>query len=341
VSALLRIVRRNHLSLEKVVMKRFTTFAFVGTILAGGMFACSSDPNTDDTNGGHAGTGTVAGTTGVGGSSTAGSPAVGGTGINTQGGSAPVAGTAAGGTAAGGTAAGGTAAGGTAAGGTAAGGTANGGSGGGDNPNAVVSMCDPQKYTPTDTPGAACVTKVVPAAKLISDFEGAVAGWGIYRNMGTATDLTGVTPNTAPPTSSAGGANNTAKALAVTVAGVTQGIRIEVGYDTQCQDVRTFKGLSFWAKGTIDAATEPYAVDANTIVLQIGSETSKLGGCTTGTCADAPPDKRITISADWKEYRIPFDCFGDGKVFDGYYRNILFNVFGTNSNFAIDQVGYY
>jgi hypothetical protein len=202
-------------------------------------------------------------------------------------------------------------------------------------------MCDPQKYTPTDTPGAACVTKVVPAAKLISDFEGAVAGWGIYRNMGTATDLTGVTPNTAPPTSSAGGANNTAKALAVTVAGVTQGIRIEVGYDTQCQDVRTFKGLSFWAKGTIDAATEPYAVDANTIVLQIGSETSKLGGCTTGTCADAPPDKRITISADWKEYRIPFDCFGDGKVFDGYYRNILFNVFGTNSNFAIDQVGYY
>jgi hypothetical protein len=318
-------------------MKRFTTFAFVGTIVAGGLFACSSDPDPSDTNGGHAGTTSTAGTIGTGGSNAGGSLNTGGSGINTQGGSAPVAGTAAGGTSAGGTAAGGTAAGGTAAGGTAAGGTG----GSSDNPNAVVSMCAPQTYTPTATPGAACATTVVPAAKLISDFENAVAGWGIYRNMGTATDLTGVTPNTAPPTATAGGANATAKALAVTVANVTQGIRLEVGYGTQCQDVRTFKGLSFWAKGTIDAATEPYAVDANTIVLQVGAETSKLGGCTTGTCADAPPDKRITISADWKEYRIPFDCFGDGKVFDGYYRNILFNVFGTNSNFAIDQVGYY
>ena len=63
----------------------------------------------------------------------------------------------------------------------------------------------------------------------------------------------------------------------------------------------------------------------------------KNGEC----CAAAPPDKRITISADWKEYRIPFDCFGDGLVFDGYYTNILFSAFGTNSTFAIDQVGYY
>jgi hypothetical protein len=130
-------------------------------------------------------------------------------------------------------------------------------------------------------------------------------------------------------------------ALNFTVAAVEQGIKLEVSFGTQCQDVRTFKGLSFWAKGTIDAATVPFAVDANTLVIQVGSEKSVLGGCTGETCAAAPPDKRVAISADWKEYRIPFDCFGDGKVFDGYYRNILFSAFGTNSAFSIDEVGYY
>jgi hypothetical protein len=47
------------------------------------------------------------------------------------------------------------------------------------------------------------------------------------------------------------------------------------------------------------------------------------------------------LSADWKEYRVPFDCFGDGMVFDGYFTNILFSAFGTNSAFSIDEVGYY
>ena len=75
--------------------------------------------------------------------------------------------------------------------------------------------------------------------------------------------------------------------------------------------------------------------------LFTGSEKSLLGGCVGDGCSAAPPDKRITIAADWKEYRIPFDCFGDGLVFDGYYTNILFSAFGTNSSFAIDQVGYY
>lgn len=93
--------------------------------------------------------------------------------------------------------------------------------------------------------------------------------------------------------------------------------------------------------GAIDPATEPFPVDANTIVIQVGSETSLQGGCTGETCSAAPPDKRITLATDWKEYRIPFDCFGDGMVFDGYYTNILFNAFGTNSAFSIDQVGYY
>jgi hypothetical protein len=151
--------------------------------------------------------------------------------------------------------------------------------------------------------------------------------------------MTGFMPTT--PTPSAGGANGTTMALNYTVTNLVQGIKLEVGFGMQCQDVRTFQGLSFWAKGTIDAATMPFAVDANTLVIQVGSEKSVLGGCTGETCAPAPPDKRITIAADWKEYRIPFDCLGDGKVFDGYYTKILFSAFGTNSAFSIDQVGYY
>jgi hypothetical protein len=195
-------------------------------------------------------------------------------------------------------------------------------------------------YTPTATPGAACVTKVIPAAKLISDFEaaGVTAGWGVFPNVD---GMTGFVPNTATPSTTAGGANGTTKSLGFAVTALTQGIKIQVGFGTQCQDVRSFQGLSFWAKGTIDAATAPYAVDANTLVVQVGSETSLLGGCTGGTCSAAPPDKRVTITAAWQEYRIPFNCLGNGMVFDGYYTNILFNAFGTNSNFAIDQVGYY
>ena len=179
---------------------------------------------------------------------------------------------------------------------------------------------------------------MVPAAALIATFEaaGVAPGWGVYPNVDA---MTGFVPATATP--SAGGANGTAQALSFVVTNLAQGIKIQVGFGTQCQDVRTFSGLSFWAKGTIDAATVPFAVDANTLVLLVGSETSAQGGCTGGTCSAGAPDRRVTITSDWKEYRIPFNCFGDGMVFDGYYTNILFNAFGTNSNFAIDQVGYY
>jgi len=204
--------------------------------------------------------------------------------------------------------------------------------------NAVVVNCAPQMYTPSATPGAACATTVVPSTRLIAAFDaaGAAPGWGVYPNVD---GMTGFMPTTATP--SAGGANGTPMALSFTVTNLTQGIKIQVGFGMQCQDVRTFQGLSFWAKGTIDAATVPYAVDANTLVIQIGSEKSLLGGCMGATCSAAPPDRRVAITTNWQEYRIPFGCFGNGMVFDGYFTNILFNALGTNSSFAIDQVGYY
>jgi hypothetical protein len=315
-------------------MKHLSTLALVATFAGSVLAACSSDPEGEsDTNKG-------------GSTSTAGSIATAGTttttaGTSTGGTSSGTAGSASAGTSSGGANTAGSGTSGSASGGTAtagSGGSASGGSGGASNPNAVVTTCGAQKYTPSATPGAACVTKAVPATPLIAAFEtaGAAPGWGVYPNVD---GMTGFTPATATP--SAGGANGTTMALSYVVTNLAQGIKLQVGFSTQCQDVRTFQGLSFWAKGTIDAATAPFPVDANTIVIQVGSEKSLLGGCVGNGCSAAPPDKRITIAADWKEYRIPFDCFGDGLVFDGYYTNILFSAFGTNSSFAIDQVGYY
>jgi hypothetical protein len=315
-------------------MKHLSTLALVATFAGSVLAACSSDPEGEsDTNKGGststAGSIATAGTT----TTTAGTSS-GGTGSGTAGSAS--AGTNSGGANTAGSGTSGSASGGTATGGS--GGSASGGSGGASNPNAVVTTCGAQKYTPSATPGAACVTKAVPATPLIAAFEtaGAAPGWGVYPNVD---GMTGFTPATATP--SAGGANGTTMALSYVVTNLAQGIKLQVGFGTQCQDVRTFQGLSFWAKGTIDAATAPFPVDANTIVIQVGSEKSLLGGCVGNGCSAAPPDKRITIAADWKEYRIPFDCFGDGLVFDGYYTNILFSAFGTNSSFAIDQVGYY
>jgi len=35
-------------------------------------------------------------------------------------------------------------------------------------------------------------------------------------------------------------------------------------------------------------------------------------------------DRRVAITTNWQEYRIPFGCFGNGMVFDGYFTNMLF-----------------
>lgn len=343
-------------------MNSFTRLAFALVYLGVGLAACSSNPTSnkgddddDDDDGISSGAtssrgGSDPGASGSSPSNSAGSgttpnggsgSSVGG-GTESNGGSAPqTGGTAAtggnppvGGGASGGAANAGA---GGQSGGTGPGGGNGGASGSGPLPP-YVATCAPQKYTPTATPGAACETTFVPEVQLIAGFEGegVAPGWGVYPNVD---GKTGFTPATATP--AAGGANETTQALAFKVTNLQQGIKVQVGFGTQCQDVRTFKGISFWAKGNIDGATQPFIVTANTLVVQLGGEKTLLGGCQGAGCVAAPPDKRVSISAEWREYRIPFDCFGDGKVFDGYYTTILFNAFGPNSNFAIDEVGYY
>ena len=323
-------------------MKYFTTVAFVATLagtgLALGMAACSSGSDSaapvdnfggNTSTGGHAGAATAGAATA--GAATGGAANGGSSGASTAGAAGASTAGAAGASTAG-------------AGGAAGAGTA-GAAGAAGAGNVEIVTCGTQMYTKSTTPvGTAptgCTgTPAVPATKLISSFETDANGWGVYGNA-TFNVLTGVTPMTATPSAPAGGgANSTAKALAFKVVGLAQGIRIEVKYDPVCQDVRTFEGLSFWAKGTIDVATMPYATAQNELVITLGSEKSAQGGCT-GTCLNAP-DKRVTLTTTWKEYRIPFNCFGpNGTLFDGYFKDILFWANGTNSDFAIDQVGYY
>jgi hypothetical protein len=292
--------------------------------------------------GGHAGTISAGGTGGTGGtigaSGSVGVSGGGSTGVSGGGAGGATAGTggASGGT--GGAATGGGGAGG-ATGGT--GGAATGGGGAGGGSGAIVTMCPGKTYTATATPGGVCAGNVqVPAVVGIANFDsGTAAGWGVYANGTGGTVTPTITTNAATP--SAPGANGSAMALAYTVAGAAKGIRINDGYG-MCQDVRTFTGLSFWAKGTVDAATTPTAdfpVDANTLIITLGAEKSAQGGCTTG-CLNVP-DIRLTISSEWKLYEIPFNCFGDATVFDGYFNSILISEYGTNATFAIDEVSYY
>jgi hypothetical protein len=334
-------------------MKSFIPLSLVFVFAGGSIAACSSNPTSNTAgNGGTSSAGDVSSAgSGV---AVAGSSTTGGSGNTSLGGAATSAagsgtisggGTASGGstTMGGSPAAGGNAPiGGTASAGAPGGGT--GGASGGDGAGGTgplppyVATCALQQYTPTATPGASCKTKMVPEEQLIASFEtaGPAPGWGVYPNIDG--DI-GFTPTTATP--SKGGANGTTQALAFKVVSLPQGIKIQVGFGSQCQDVRTLKGLTFWAKGSIEGATQPFIITANTLIVQLGSEKSLLGGCEGAGCSAAPPDKRVTISAEWREYRIPFDCFGDGKVFDGYFTNILFNAFGPNSSFAIDEVAYY
>jgi len=62
--------------------------------------------------------------------------------------------------------------------------------------------------------------------------------------------------------------------------------------------------------------------------------------------AIAPPIAARTptsqvITTTWTEYRIPFDCFGDGTVFDGHLLSMLLEVRGDTFDVSIDNVGYY
>ncbi len=235
--------------------------------------------------------------------------------------------------------------GGTAAGGTtgAGGGSATGGAGTGGSGNATTATCPDQTYAAVTDPPGACSTSSAPTVPQIADFESSALGWGVYANGTTGTTTVPAAFAEGDVETSAGGPVGSVNALNYAGSGFDQGLRFNVGYGAVCQDVSGFDGLSFWAKGTVAAATTPYEVDANVVIVKLGSQKTlpegENGDCT-ADCG-AHPDYRQVITTTWTEYRIPFDCFGDGTVFDGHLLSMLLEVRGDTFDVSIDNVGYY
>jgi hypothetical protein len=222
-------------------------------------------------------------------------------------------------------------------------GTGSTGSSGG-NPDAIVTTCGDQTYAAASPSKGVCAAPTVIKSPSISTFEDGALGWGVYDNEGAGTTTTPATYENGAIVPAAPGANGSGKAIQY-LGGkdFPRGLRFNLGY-TDCLDVKAFEGISFWAKGTIAAeAPGGWDVAASNLVVQIGSQnslpTSEGGDCTENCYMH--PDARITLTADWKEYRIPFDCFGDGKVFDGHMKSLLFVVRGSTFDVSIDEVNFY
>ncbi len=86
---------------------------------------------------------------------------------------------------------------------------------------------------------------------------------------------------------------------------------------------------------------------ANTLVVLLGTQktvpVAEGGDCVVGTdpLCYIHPDYQMTLTGDWREYRIPFDCFGDGSVFDGHVLSLLFHARGASFDFSIDEISFY
>jgi hypothetical protein len=222
--------------------------------------------------------------------------------------------------------------------------TGSGGSGGSGGSDAFIVTCGVQTYTPASPATGACAAPTVLKDASISTFDDDAPGWGVYDNEGAGTTTTPSTYANGPLSPASPGANGSAKAIHY-LGGkdFAKGLRFHLGYG-ECQDVKAFQGISFWAKGTIAAETAGgWGVAADTLVVQLGSQNSlptNEGGDCTESCY-MHPDKRVTLTSDWREYRIPFDCFGDGKIFDGHLKSLLFVVRGATFDVSLDEVSFY
>src|SRR5690606_21320224 len=80
------------------------------------------------------------------------------------------------------------------------------------------------------------------------------------------------------------------------------GIRLAVDTIEACQDVSSYTGISFWAKGTIEATDEWGGIPADTVILFAVGSIADEGG--------TEVDYRLTLSSSWTHHEIPFDDFG-------------------------------
>lgn len=111
------------------------------------------------------------------------------------------------------------------------------------------------------------------------------------------------------------------------------GIRFAADLTEACTDITGKTGISFWAKGTIDATSEWGGVPANTIILYLVADIDDEGG--------SQVDFRQEITGAWTEYQIPFADFGAEGYDAAVVERIKFMFPGGAFDIGIDQVGFY
>jgi hypothetical protein len=194
--------------------------------------------------------------------------------------------------------------------------------------------------------GSGCSTVEVPGGAGINDFETTdKATWMRHylqgSPAGTITDPSSFTDGDAAGvnrvTSTA--ANGTTASIHYAGSGWVgtgadgdDGIRVSSSFAT-CQDVRTYSGVSFWAKGTTAASTDWGGIAANTVILFLSDGTTNI-------------DTRVALTGGdtWTEYRVPFNCVGDTSMpskFEGYVKSFDIQIHAPTFDIALDEVSFY
>ncbi len=134
-----------------------------------------------------------------------------------------------------------------------------------------------------------------------------------------------------------GGANSTAKSVHYVGTGFTGnaapgGINIANDLTSDdCHDATTYTGVSFWAKGTVDANAAGYAVDANIVIVYIGDGTNEMS-------------YRAAVTTTWGNVQLAFDDAGwyaPAAVDLSAIKYVKLLVAGANFDIAYDEIGWY
>ncbi len=180
-----------------------------------------------------------------------------------------------------------------------------------------------------------------------ADFEDSNDGFGVYANdnalAGSLTSPASGTLNGLAVPSTGDAAPGSFGALVYAGSGFGPatpglgpgGIRLAVDPLLACQNVSSYTGISFWAKGTIAADTE-WGVLPDTIVL--------FAVASIADEANTFLDYRLLLDSTWTKHEIPFTAFGlpeSGGFTANTVQRIVIWITGHTFNVAIDDVGFY
>jgi hypothetical protein len=194
--------------------------------------------------------------------------------------------------------------------------------------------------------------------RFVDDFEnteaGVLPGWYAFNDLAGA-------PNSVKPGIEPGGATTTANSLHYQAAGIlapakggygaglTWGM---VAFPTySCVDLTQFTGVSFWAKlGSTATANKQIRFKVSTPDTNAkATEAGKFGGdCVTkadGSGCYNPPNKLITLTADWVQYAVKFTDLTGGTLptgkmaaFNGLGQELVWTSDGPDFDFSLDEI---